>query len=132
MVGFPGETEEEFEQSLNFVRMIAFSRVHVFAYSRRPGTVADKMPDQISNTVKNERSRRMINACRDSAVSYAETYIGKTVPVLLETEYPDKMVEGHTDTYLTVRVRTENKNGDVINVRITDTESDMLIGEQVS
>jgi threonylcarbamoyladenosine tRNA methylthiotransferase MtaB len=131
MVGFPGETEDEFAATLAFVRDIGFSRVHVFAYSRRPGTNADKMAGQLPNTVKNERSHRLLDVCRQSAEAYARTYIGKTVPILLETRYPDGTIDGLTDTYLSVRVRTERKSGETLTVRIVDTDADVLIGEPI-
>lgn len=128
MVGFPGETDEEFESSLQFVRQIGFSRVHVFAYSRRRGTVADRMPHQIPTAVKTERSHRMIAAAADSAAQYAAQYIGNTVDVLLETPNADGTVDGHTDTYLTVRAFTNRHSGDIIPVTITAVEGDTLIG----
>lgn len=131
MVGFPGETEEEFSQSVDFARMIGFSRAHVFAYSRRPGTAADKMPDQISNAVKTQRSRRMIAACEESAAAYAAGYIGQTVKVLLETPENDGTTVGHTDTYLTVRAVTDAPSGSLIPVRITQVTGDTLQGIEV-
>ncbi len=131
MVGFPGETDEEFATSLSFVDSIGFSRVHVFAYSRRAGTVADKLSGQLSNAVKNERSRRMAQTCRRNAEAYALTYIGRTVPVLLETAYPDGTVDGLTDTYLTVRVPTLHNSGELLTVRITAADGEALIGEEI-
>ena len=128
MVGFPGETEEEFEQSRRFVEEIQFARVHVFAYSRRPGTVADRLPDQVNNADKNRRSRRMIETCRQAAEAYAETYIGQTIPILLETEYPDGTVDGHTDTYVTVRVNTHRTGGEMITAVITGRDGETLLG----
>ena len=129
MVGFPGESDDEFAESLAFVDSIGFSRVHVFAYSRRPGTVADKLPDQLSNAVKNERSRRLIDTCRRAAQAYARSYIGRTVPILLETPHPDGTVDGLTDTYLSVRVPTARRSGEIVKVRIIAAEGDTLIGE---
>lgn len=130
MVGFPGETEEEFEASLRFVRQIAFSRVHVFAYSRRPGTVADKMPDQVSQSVKSARSKRMLAACHEAAAEYAHRQLGRTLQVLLETPH-ETYTEGHTDTYLTVHVPTEKKSGSMISVRIVGVQDDILLGEEI-
>lgn len=130
MVGFPNETDEEFAESLSFVDNIAFSRVHVFAYSRRPGTVADKLSGQLPNAVKNERSRRMIEVCRRNAEAYARSYIGRTVPILLETPYPDGTVDGLTDTYLSVRTPTKHRSGEMLTVRIIDTDGETLIGEE--
>ena len=130
MVGFPGETEEEFEASCQFVREIAFSRVHVFAYSRRPGTVADRLNGQVDNAEKTRRSKQMLTVCRQSAQAYAQTYVNTTVPVLLETPYPDGTVDGHTDTYLSVRVKTDKTSGAMVRVRITGCKGEELYGEE--
>ena len=130
MVGFPGETEEEFEATCRFVEEIAFSRVHVFAYSRRPGTNADRFPNQVDNTVKTRRSKQMIALCQHTAEDFAETYVGKTVPILLETPYPDNTVDGHTDTYLNVRVKTDKPSGSIVNVRILSRKGETLYGEE--
>lgn len=131
MVGFPGETAEEFATSLAFVRDMAFSRVHVFAYSRRPGTVADRMPDQLPQKEKAARSHRMIDACKAASIAYAREQIGKTLPVLLETSLENGVVEGHTTTYLTVHSTTKKDSGEIIPVRIIGTENDILIGEEL-
>ena len=130
MVGFPGETEEEFLQSYEFARRIGFARAHVFAYSRRPGTVADKLPGQVDRTTKTDRSRRMAAVCHESAVAYADGYVGRTLPVLLETDNGDGTYEGHTDTYLTVHVTTRRQSGDLINARITARHGEILLGEE--
>ena len=130
MVGFPDETDEEFAESLSFVDSMAFSRVHVFAYSRRPGTVADRLSGQLPSAVKNERSRRMIEVCRRNAEKYARSYIGRTVPILLETPYPDGTLDGLTDTYLSVRIPTKHRSGEMLTVRIVDTDGETLIGEE--
>lgn len=130
MVGFPGETEEEFEESCRFMERIGFARVHVFAYSRRPGTVADRLPGQIDNHTKFQRSRRMIDLCRHTAEDYAQEYVGTTVPVLLETENPDGTVSGYTDTYVTVQAKTTGHSGDIVPVHITARDGENLLGEQ--
>lgn len=131
MVGFPGESEEEFAASLDFVRRIAFSKVHVFAYSRRPGTVADRMPSQLTVAEKTDRSRKMIAACKQTAADYASDYIGRTVDVLLETPLDNGITEGHTDTYLTVLARTDKPSGDMVRVLITAADEDTLVGEEI-
>ncbi len=131
MVGFPGETEEEFETSLAFVKEIAFSQAHVFAYSRRPGTVADKLSDQVANQVKARRSHRMMEVTNATARAYAASYIGHTLPVLLETPHGDGTATGHTTTYLTVQVKTAKSDGVVLPVHITDTDGAVLIGEEI-
>ncbi len=127
MVGFPGESDAEFEASLAFVHAIGFSRVHVFAYSRRAGTVADRMPHQLTSAIKADRSRRMADVCHTDAVAYATGYIGKTVPVLLETAHDDGTMDGLTDTYLSVRVSTKQSSGEIIRVTITGLDDDTLV-----
>ena len=131
MVGFPGETEEEFEQSCAFVESISFARVHVFAYSRRKGTNADRMPHQVDNAEKARRSKKMQTICNRSAEEYAAQYVGKSVTVLLETPYPDNVIDGHTDTYQTVMVKTTKSEGTLIPVQITSCKGDMLYGEEI-
>ena len=128
MVGFPGETQEEFEATCRFVESICFARAHIFAYSRRRGTNADRMPNQVDNAEKVRRSKIMQDICNRSAEDYAEQYVGKTVTVLLETPYPDQVVDGHTDTYLTVMVHTDKPEGSLIPVRITARKGDQLLG----
>jgi threonylcarbamoyladenosine tRNA methylthiotransferase MtaB len=130
MVGFPGESVEEFEESLRFVESVAFARVHIFAYSRRPGTNADRLPNQVDNSEKARRSKKMQTVCNKSAEAYAARYIDQTVSVLLETPYPDGVIDGHTDTYLTVVVKTEKTEGTLLPVRIISCKGDVLYGEE--
>ena len=131
MVGFPGETPEEFEESCRFVESIGFARVHIFAYSRRPGTNADRLPNQIDNNEKSRRSKRMQSICRRNAEEYASRYVGRTVSVLLETPHPDDTIDGHTDTYLTVMVKTDKPEGTLLPVKITSCKGDLLYGEEI-
>ena len=129
MVGFPGETDEEFTASLAFVREIAFSRIHCFAYSRRAGTPAATAAGQVSNAEKARRSKQMTavgDACREA---YERTLIGKTVDVLPETQYPDGTWDGYTDTYVPVRFPAAAA-GDITTVRITDYRDGQCIGER--
>ena len=100
------------------------------AIRRRPGTVADRLPDQVNNQEKTRRSKQMIALCQEAAEDYARTYLGRTVPILLETAYPDGTVDGHTDTYLTVRVATHRSGGEIIPVRITGQNGETLLGEE--
>lgn len=128
MVGFPGETHEEFEQSCRFVESVSFARVHIFAYSRRRGTNADRMLNQIDNSTKNRRSKIMQDICHRDAEKYAAQYVGKTVTVLLETPHSDGWTDGHTDTYLNVLVKTDKPEGTLVSVRIIDRKGDQLLG----
>ena len=86
MVGFAGETQEEFEQSLQFAREIAFAKVHVFAYSRRPGTRAYDAPGQVPNKVKEERSRQMIQVTKTTQQAFLQAQVGKVEEVLFEQQ----------------------------------------------
>ncbi len=131
MVGFPGESEEEFEESCRFVDSIGFSRVHIFAYSRRHGTRADRFPDQVDNREKTQRSKNMQAICNAHAERFASHYVGKTVSVLLETPYPNGVIDGHTDTYLTVVVQTDKPEGTLLPVRITSCKGEVLYAEEI-
>ena len=130
MVGFPGEDEEEFAQSLAFVEAVGFSRLHVFAYSRRPGTPAAKAPGQLSAAVKAERSRRMTALGDRLRDAYAAAQVGSTAAVLLETRREDGLAEGYAPNYLPVRVRTARPLGSCLNVRITGHEDGACLGEE--
>ena len=101
IVGFPGETEEEFGQTLDFIRKCAFSAMHIFPYSRRPGTPAAKMPGQVSNAVKEERAHRAAQAAQAMQRAYLESWVGETVPVLFEEER-EGLWRGHTTRYLSL------------------------------
>jgi threonylcarbamoyladenosine tRNA methylthiotransferase MtaB len=106
IVGFPGETEDHFRMYLDFVREMAFSRLHVFAFSPRKGAGAAVMERQIPNQVKQARSRALIELGQDMARAYGERFIGRTLPVLVERPRGPEMWEGHTSNYLTVRFQS--------------------------
>lgn len=129
MVGFPGETDEEFLQSIEFAEKIQFSKVHVFAYSRRNGTVANRMEGQISNSVKKERSQKMIETTLKSEEKFLMSLIGKTESVLFETQDNGNWV-GYTKNYAKVEVKcNENISGKVLNIKITSSKTETCIGE---
>ncbi len=102
MVGFPGESDEQFERSLSFVRGMAFSRVHVFPYSRRPGTPAAECPDQIAEPVKRERARKMLALADELASVAAQKWVGSHVSVLWEERTTGGLLVGHTPHYVKV------------------------------
>lgn len=129
MVGFPGEDEAEFAASLAFVQQIGFARVHVFAYSPRPGTPAAKAPDQVPGDVKTARSHRMIAACDALRDAFLSRYVGQTVEVLLETRCEDGCHEGYTANYVPVRVRGNGEPGELVRVRILSQQNGVCIGE---
>ena len=108
IVGFPGETEEEFNKTYEFLKEIKFYKMHVFKYSPRSGTVAAKMPNQIDGNVKEERSNRLIELSDKNEKEYNQQYIGKEVEVLLE-EREGEYLKGHTTNYMVVKMKT-NEN----------------------
>jgi len=106
IVGFPGETEAEFEESYNFCWQSEFARIHVFSYSPREGTQASQMPHQVAAQVKKERSQKMLALAKESAQSFSQQFIGKTMPVLWEKRSGDDLWSGHTDNYIKVYTRS--------------------------
>ena len=128
IVGFPGETEEEFQETLDFVSKIKFTKVHVFPYSRRKGTKADTMPNQIPENIKKERVKRLIDLSNKLEKEYLDLFLNKEVEVLIEEEYSDYSL-GHTGNYLKVKVLKPFKSNELIKVKIIKREDLMLIGE---
>ena len=101
IVGFPGESEEEFSETLAFVEKIAFTKAHIFPYSIRKGTVAAKMSNQIHSSIKSERCKRLEAVCAMSRVQFMDKHIGQVLPVLFEQK-KDGLWEGYTESYLPV------------------------------
>ncbi len=132
IVGFPGETEEEFAATVAFLEEIRFAQTHVFRYSRRKGTVADRMPDQIPETVKAERSAVLLDLNRKNRLAYARQFIGTTREVLLETaeEGPDGPVwTGYTPEYLRLKVpAASGMPGQYLSVTVK--EENLLLTEE--
>ena len=130
IVGFPGETEEHQQETLNFLEKVGFADVHIFPYSRRPGTPADKMECQLDRATKAKRSKQARKVAAQTRLAYLDNCIGKTLPVLFETE-EDGFWQGHSDTYILVKVKGENLRGAVKNVEITGVYGEMLVGNMV-
>ncbi len=132
MVGFAGETEEEFGESLAFAKEIAFAKVHVFAYSRRPGTRAYDMPGQVPNREKERRSREMIAATLETQRAFFAAQTGRVEEVLFEQERDRNVYEGYTRNYTPVRVASAVPlQGQVRQVRLTQALEDFCLGELV-
>ena len=119
IVGFPGETEELFKETLDFVKKIEFSKIHVFPYSRREGTKADLMPNQVPDVIKKERVNRLIDLGLSLEKKYLDSYIGKTVEVLTETN-DENSSTGHTNNYLKVVIDSKVSSNKLVKVMITD------------
>ena len=128
IVGFLGETEEEFNMTYEFLKEIAFYKMHVFKYSQRKGTKAAVMPNQIDGKVKEERSKKLIELSNENEYNYNKKYIGREVEVLFE-EREGEYLKGHTTNYIVVKHKTDKD--DLINkiakVRVSEAKQDCLI-----
>ena len=123
IVAFPGETEEEFAESLAFIRKCAFADMHIFPYSRRPGTPADKMPGQHNNATKEARSRAAIAVAEEMSRASRESLIGTPQAVLFEEEEGDYYT-GHAPNYVKVYYKGENLHNEVRQVTVTGVYQD--------
>jgi threonylcarbamoyladenosine tRNA methylthiotransferase MtaB len=120
IVGFPGETEEEFMETYNFINEHKFSELHVFPYSKRTGTPAARMEDQIDEDIKNERVHRLIELSNQLAKEYASQFENEVLEVIPEEIYQDDLYVGYTDNYLKVVFpATEDMVGKLVKVKIT-------------
>lgn len=128
IVGFPNETEEDFELTYNFLSKIRFYKMHVFKYSPRKGTVAAKMKNQISSEIKEMRSRKLLELSSENEKWYLKQYIGKNVDVLFE-EKEGEFLKGHTSNYVMVKSKADEKliNG-IVSVSVKDFGDDYLEG----
>ena len=130
IVAFPGETEEEFETSLAFIRKCGFADMHIFPYSRRPGTPADKMPGQLGNAVKESRSRAAIAVAEEMSAAYRRNLLGTRVEVLFE-EMDGSFYTGHTPNYIKVYAEGEHLHNTVREVIVTELYQDGVLGRLV-
>ncbi len=129
IVGFPGETDENFSETINFIQSQPFSKIHVFPFSARAGTVAATLPNQISSQIKKARAGLALEISREKVKNFSEKLLGKTVEIIAETS-TDGIVDGLTRNY--VRVYTPDKNirlGEVIKVKVDKIFKDGLLGE---
>ena len=118
IVAFPGETEEEFAESLAFIRKCAFADMHIFPYSRRPGTPADKMPGQHNNATKEARSRAAIAVAEEMSRAYRESWVSRALEVLFE-ERDGEYYTGHAPNYVKVYAKGENLHNEIRTVTVT-------------
>ncbi len=130
IVGFPGETEEDFAESLRFVERCGLGKVHVFPYSRRQGTRAATMSGQLSQAVKAARSQQAIAVCTALERRDLEARVGRTYEVLFEQE-EDGFFTGHIPEYCLVKVKGEHLHNQVLPVKITGVDGETLLGEVI-
>lgn len=128
IVGFPAETEEEFNTTYEYLKKIQFYKMHVFKYSQRKGTRAAIMPNQVDSKIKEERSRRLIELSNKNEKKFLERYIGKEVEVLFEQE-DDGYIKGHTSNYILVKTKEVGIENKIKKVKIEKEEKLELIGK---
>ncbi len=127
IVAFPGETEAEFRESLAFIQKCGFSDMHIFPYSRRPGTPADRMPGQHDNATKADRSHRAIAVAEEMSRAYRESLVGTVQAVLFE-EMDGEYFTGHAPNYVKVYAKGEGLHNEIRNVTITGLYQDGVMG----
>ncbi len=130
MVGFPGETEEDFLQTMELARGVAFSKTHVFQYSRRTGTAAARFPEQIDSKVKEERSKRLIQLGDNMAETFHRSFVDKRVNVLVEQMHEGQAM-GHTDNYVKVTFPVPagiDLVGEIVPIQVLEASSEGVLG----
>ena len=130
IVGFPGETDEEFNKTYKYLSDVNFYKMHVFKYSPRRGTPASKMPNQIDGNIKEQRSKKLIDLSNKNELEYNKKYIGKTVEVLFEEEKTG-LYKGHTQNYILVYCKSnENLSNKIVKVNCKKIENEYIIAEK--
>jgi len=131
MVGFPGETSAEFEESYDFCRRMEFARIHVFSYSPRQGTQAAQLPQQVGDKVKKERSQKMLALAKESAQNFSQRFLGKTMPVLFEQQ-SNGIWSGHTANYIKVYTKTsDDLTNRLLPVKLVEVRGDGVWGRNI-
>lgn len=128
IVGFPGETEEEFNETYKYLSKIRFTKLHVFKYSPRKGTVAAKMKNQIDSTVKEKRSHKLIELSNECEIEFLDRHVGKELKVLFEKQ-DGEYTKGHTTNYLVVKAKETELENQIKDVKIVSRDNLELIGE---
>ncbi len=135
MVGFPGESDEEFEQSYSFCQQAGFANIHVFPYSLRPETAAAGMPEQVEDKIKQERNQRMLELSRSSRRKFYEQFLGQTMPVLWEKETSpgNGIYSGLTGNYIRVLAHSEEHlNNEIVPLKLIGFRNQEMWGELVN
>lgn len=129
MVGFPQETDEDFEFSRKFAEEIGFEKIHIFPYSHRSGTVADKMDGQIDRSVKAERVGILSETAEKIRAEFLKNQIGKTLNVLVEGKQKDDYLFGYTENYTPVKIKGNAEIGSIVKAKITSADNEFCFGE---
>ena len=128
IVGFPGETDEEFNTTYEYLKKVKFYKMHVFKYSPRKGTRAASMPYQIDGKIKEERSHKLIELSNKNEKEFLDKYINKEVEVLFEQEQ-NGYINGHTSNYMVVKIKEKNVENEILKVKILNEDNLELIGK---
>ena len=129
IVGFPNETDEDFKKTVEFIKKVNFSRLHVFPYSKRNGTKAASMPNQVDDNIKKQRAHTLLELSKELESNYYNKFKGKTLDVLFERNRDGKYV-GHTSNYLEVEVESDKDiTNEIVNVLITDVKDNKCFGK---
>ena len=128
IVGFPGESAMEFDETCSFAKKIGFSKIHVFPYSRRHGTKADLMPNQVEEMTKKERVSTLIKISDELEEGYLNRFINKEMEVLIEKCIDGKSI-GHTKNYLQVEISKICPKNSLVNVLVTENKGKVLVGD---
>lgn len=132
IVGFPGETEEDYQECYEFAKEIGFAKIHVFPYSPKRGTPAAERKDQIQSSAKSERSHKLLALSDEMATEFLQKYIGKSTEVLYEKATEDGVYEGHTSNYIKVHGKsTEDVSNRLILTEITHVEDEIAFGNVI-
>ena len=127
IVGFPGETDEEFNKTYEFLKKIKFYKMHIFKYSIRSGTKAEKMKNQIPYKIKEERSKKLLELSDENELQYLESYIGKKIKVLFEEKDEEGFCKGHTANYILAKVKSDkNITNEILEVKAISQENFIL------
>ena len=130
IVGFPGETDRDFEDCYNFIKEVGFSELHVFPYSKREGTPAASMKEQVDGNVKKARVKRLLDLSKELWIDYTSKFIGSIQEVIVETKYGDNYVIGHSSNYLKVLLPCDlSLLRHRVKVKITNQEGEYVHGE---
>lgn len=132
IVGFPGETEKDFEETLEIVKKVRFAKVHMFPYSRRERTRAALYPDQVPQEIMNERKQILLHEAEKESYSLRESFVGTKASVLCEKRVHNDYIEGHTETFLPIRIYSKELcRNDLVTVEITKNTEEGLLGTVV-
>lgn len=130
IVGFPGETEDDFQECINFCKEVGFSKIHVFPYSKREGTVASTMNNQIPNEIKKERARRLINIDQELELSFNKKYLNQEINVLIEETKNGKSY-GHTNNFIKVEIAEKLEKNQNYKIKVIEAYPLYVIGKIV-